>query len=222
MTASSNGRLWLRDGTDEVAEPDALIRWYDASVRYGPTYYRVASATPRDVVGLEDLGHAVLFAGRPSALAARSLVEHPVNISLVPEQPLSELDAHGVARVVDAVMDLVAMPGFGSAVATKVLHKKRPASVPVLDNKAIFGTYMIRTWRRGRDAWPRRSVPVKDRKQIAAAVTAIAADVVAEENTAGWNALETAFPSLTRIELFDKLWWALVHSAQSSTLATKP
>jgi hypothetical protein len=31
-------------------------------------------------------------------------------------------------------------------VATKVLHKKRPKLIPILDNEAIFGVYMNPKW----------------------------------------------------------------------------
>ena len=30
-------------------------------------------------------------------------------------------------------------PGFGASLATKVLHKRFPALIPILDNQAIFG-----------------------------------------------------------------------------------
>jgi hypothetical protein len=36
---------------------------------------------------------------------------------------------------------MTSWPGFGASVATKTLHKKRPALIPVLDNMAIFGAY---------------------------------------------------------------------------------
>ena len=36
-------------------------------------------------------------------------------------------------------------PGFAASVATKVLHKKRPGLIPVLDNQA-FGAYMNPNW----------------------------------------------------------------------------
>ena len=36
--------------------------------------------------------------------------------------------------------------GFAASVATKILHKKRPALIPILDNQAIFGAYMNPQW----------------------------------------------------------------------------
>ena len=36
---------------------------------------------------------------------------------------------------------MTSWPWVGASLATKTLHKKRPALIPVLDNMAIFGAY---------------------------------------------------------------------------------
>jgi len=203
--------LFLRKGRERIDDARALVDWYDEEVRFGPAYYAAAPPARPDVVGLEDLGYAVLFAGRPGPLAAMSLSKHPVDVSSLPDQPLAVLGPEAVQQITAGVLSLVDLPGFGSSLATKVLHKKRPATIPVLDNKAIFQTYMNPSWGVGRDPWPRGSLVVRSGDQITAALHAIAHDVSAPENTVTWTSLEEAFPSLTRVELFDKVWWARAH-----------
>ena len=50
-------------------------------------------------------------------------------------------DGHGTHGVVSHGLE-----GFAASVATKVLHKKRPKLIPILDNEAIFGAYMNPKW----------------------------------------------------------------------------
>jgi hypothetical protein len=52
-------------------------------------------------------------------------------------------------------------PGVAASVATKMLHKKRPALIPIMDNEAILGAYMSETWPEQRASmdsvyWPSR------------------------------------------------------------------
>jgi formate dehydrogenase maturation protein FdhE len=53
------------------------------------------------------------------------------------------VNAAEVASFIAAVTD---WEGFAASVATKVLHKKRPKLIPILDNEAIFGAYMNLKW----------------------------------------------------------------------------
>lgn len=50
---------------------------------------------------------------------------------------------------------------------------------------------------------------VRFRESIRAALEAIRADLRDPSNTAAWHRLESRFPDLTRVGLFDKIWWAL-------------
>ena len=61
----------------------------------------------------------------------------------MPLEDSSDGDRDRVARVISQMAE---WPGFAVSVATKVLHKKRPATVPILDNQAIFGAYMNPDW----------------------------------------------------------------------------
>jgi hypothetical protein len=44
--------------------------------------------------------------------------------------------------VAELIGVMMSWPGIGASVATKTLHKKRPALIPILDKMAIFGAYM--------------------------------------------------------------------------------
>jgi biotin operon repressor len=46
----------------------------------------------------------------------------------------------------DLIVEVAAWRGFAASVATKILHKKRPALIPILDNQAIFGAYLNPKW----------------------------------------------------------------------------
>jgi hypothetical protein len=56
--------------------------------------------------------------------------------------PLEETSAGERAQVASFIAAVTDWEGFAASVATKVLHKKRPKLIPILDNEAIFGVYM--------------------------------------------------------------------------------
>jgi hypothetical protein len=65
---------------------------------------------------------------------------------VLPDCALEDSDDGERQAVCDVICTVIAWPGFAASVATKVLHKKRPALIPILDNEAIFGAYMSPTW----------------------------------------------------------------------------
>jgi hypothetical protein len=199
----------LVTGRHTLEDADTLLEQYRQQVRRGPTYYGCRSNTDPERVTVEDLGLAVLLEGRPSSRAAQTLVEAPVDLSGVVPDPLHETTAADRAAVVDAVMELVGSSGsgFASSLATKVLHKKRPATIPVLDNSAIYATLCSDTWERGQVP---RGQSVRARSRIADALERVHGVVSDPANRASWETLERAWPSYTRIELFDMAWWAYV------------
>jgi len=105
---------------------------------------------------------------------------------------------------------VVAWPGFAASVATKVLHKKRPALIPILDNEAIFGAYMSPTWPEQRASMESVYSPSRIRE----ALDWIWFDVTRPENEDVWPVLNRSHPSRTRIELFDMAWWMQFRSVQ--------
>jgi hypothetical protein len=46
----------------------------------------------------------------------------------------------------EVLAEMTQWPGFGASTVTKILHKKKPALTPILDNQAIFGAYMNPRW----------------------------------------------------------------------------
>jgi Family of unknown function (DUF6308) len=51
-----------------------------------------------------------------------------------------------LAQVASFIVAVTGWEGFAASVATKLLHKKRPKLIPILDNEAIFGAYMNPKW----------------------------------------------------------------------------
>lgn len=102
------------------------------------------------------------------------------------------------------------MAGFAASVASKVLHKKRPALVPIMDNEAIFGAYLNPSWPTRRA----RTESIYGVQRIGAAVDAIHRDITRHENQATWEALHRQVPGRFRIELFDMVWWSYFRQVQ--------
>ncbi len=194
-----------------IEDPWSFVDWYDRNVAFGPTYYGdwPTPASP-DEVSLSDLGWGVLLVGRPSGRAAHSLLCHgPVDISGVPTAPLHELDDHGCRQIVDAIYSIVELKGFASSLATKIIHPKRRASVPLLDNRAIYGTLLRADWAPGDNP---RGGTVSSRDRIATALAAVRWAVALPDNRKVWETLEKSYPYRSRIELFDICWWTLVRA----------
>ena len=99
--------------------------------------------------------------------------------------------------------------GFATALATKVLHAKRRASVPVIEGATIQTRFMDPTWHPTRIDRPKARHAVTD-DAVAAVVKAIYRCVSDPRNQAAWLLLESEFSDFTRIELFDMAWWAVV------------
>ena len=69
-----------------------------------------------------------------------------LDLSRFPGKPL-ELSTPAERRfLAEQIAIMTEWDGFGASLATKVLHKKRPALIPVMDNQAIFGAYMNPDW----------------------------------------------------------------------------
>jgi hypothetical protein len=84
------------------------------------------------------------------------------------------------------------------------MHKKRPGLIPILDNLAIFGGYMNPNWGPGQ---PAPYDTIKDTERIRTALDQIHTDLNHPANLQSWPVLEALEPGLTRVELFDSVWW---------------
>jgi hypothetical protein len=214
MTSTDADTLRFTDDV-QVVGASRYVEWYREHVRRGPTYYRHAdTGLSDDFVSVHDLGWAVLLEGRPSSAAAQALVlKGEIDISSIPRSALETLDDDQCELVVDGIMMLVALEGFRSSLASKVLHPKRPGTIPILDNRAIFGSFL-------RDGWaprdPISASTVSGRRQIRTALLAVRRCLLLPENQEAWSDLGRTFAT-NRLELFDMIWWAVTRAGSDQT-----
>jgi hypothetical protein len=178
----------------------------------GTRYLNQVPITPPDRLVPEDLAVTILINSRVGYRAYKSVQDlgPALDLAALPRVALEEtsaLDRDEVARVVATV---ATWPGFAASVASKVLHKKRPQLVPILDNQAIFGAYMDARW--PARASSQDSVWATDR--IRDALDRITYDLARPENADAWTALHALEPARTRVELFDMVWWCHFRSIE--------
>jgi hypothetical protein len=193
-----------------IHDCDALLLKYRDDSGY--LYLNYKPITAADQIFPEDLAITLLMNSRIGVRAIQSLVQMGETISLdqLPDKPLENTTAAEREQVAALMRQLAQFPGFAASVATKLLHKKRPALIPILDNQAIFGAYMY-------PVWPQKTAKmdsVKDYRHIRQPLDWIAFDINRPENRAAWVELESIEPTRTRIELFDCVWWMYFRAVQ--------
>ena len=179
-----------------------LIAYRDDS---GADYLDFEPSTPPDMLVPEDLAVTILINSRvgPSAFQAVQHRGHELDFASLPAVPLEESSDTDRDRIAEIIAQMAEWPGFAASVATKVLHKKRPATVPILDNQAIFGAYMNADWPNR----PSATDSVYSRNRIREALEWIRTDLTSPVNRDAWAELQQLEPARTRIELFDMVWW---------------
>lgn len=186
-----------------VADADQLLLSYRNDDGY--PYLDCQPTSPPDHIVPEDLAVTLLVNSRATGKAFKSIQKQgqPLNLSNLPAKSL-EATTQAERRVVAATIAQVAnWPGFAASLATKVLHKKCPGLIPVLDNQAIFGAYMNRYWPQNKSSQD----SIKSAYRIEEALDWIATDLVREENKPIWPQLQLVEPPRTLIQLFDSIWW---------------
>lgn len=189
-----------------VADVDGLLRdWRVKEKDFGQLYLEYEPMTPRNQVVLEDLAVTMLVNSRVEARQATGFFRNCASLDLseLPEKPLGATSEEERAEVASLIGVMTSWPGVGASVATKTLHKKRPALIPILDNMAIFGAYMNPLWPEQRA----KEDTVKAVPRIKEALDWIAFDVSRPENAETFGRLQELEPERTRIELFDIVWW---------------
>lgn len=174
----------------------------DDGLRY-LDYEQVAS---HDVLVPDDLAVIILINSRVNGSAFKSVQDFGSSLPLasVPTTPLEDSTPALRQQVAELIAEMASWPGFASSVATKILHKKRSATIPILDNQAIFGAYMNPAW----PVEPSRQDSIYAVKRIREALDWIHADLTAPTNQATWAELHRLAPTRTRVELFDMVWWS--------------
>jgi hypothetical protein len=131
-------------------------------------------------------------------------------LDALPGRALEDANDGERKAVCDVICTVIAWPGFAASVPTKVLHKRRPPLIPILDNEAIFGAYMSPTWQEQRAL----DDSVYSPSRIREALDWISSTSLGPENRDVWPARAQAHPARTRIELFDIARWMRLLSIQ--------
>jgi hypothetical protein len=202
-----------------VADVEGLLRsWHEKERDWGQLYLEYEPITPKDQLLVEDLAVTMLINSRVAAGAATSVCRHGAELELgsLPDKALEETTSDDREVVAGVIGTMTSWPWVGASLATKTLHKKRPALIPVLDNQAIFGAYM-------NPSWPeRRSLAetIKAPGRIREALEWITEDLTRSENAEVWAELQKIEPDRSRIELFDMVWWT--HFRALEPVSTAP
>ena len=132
-----------------VSDVDQLLRdWRIKEADFGQLYLEHQPATSQDRILVEDLAVTMLINSRVEARQAMGIIRNAQTLDLgaLPQKKLAETTDAERQQLAELIHAMTNWPGFGASVATKLLHKKRPELIPVLDNMAIFGAYMNRLW----------------------------------------------------------------------------
>jgi len=189
-----------------VVDVEGLLGdWREKEKDFGQLYLEHEPVTSSDHVFVEDLAVTMLINSRADARQAMGVSRNGATLDLsgLPDKALGQTTDGERQVIAELIGVMTKWPGVGASVATKTLHKKRPALIPVLDNMAIFGAYMYPLWpEKGALAETIKAVP-----RIREALDWIAVDVTRPENESVWMRLEEIEPERSRIELFDMVWW---------------
>lgn len=189
-----------------VPDVKGLLRdWREKERDWGQLYLEYEPLTPRDRLLVEDLAVTMLINSRVAARAATSVCRYgsALDLASLPDKALEETTPEDREIVASVIGTMTSWPWVGASLATKTLHKKRPALIPVLDNQAIFGAYMNADWPEKRSL----ADTIKAVGRIKEALDWIAEDLTRAENAANWLKLKAIEPNRSRIELFDMIWW---------------
>jgi hypothetical protein len=159
-----------------------------------------------DRVHPDDLGVTSLMNSRADGRAFQTLFREAsvIDLSQLPRVALEETNPDQRRQVANLVAQMAAWRAFGASLATKLLHKKRPALIPILDNQAVFGAYMNPRW----PVEPSRTETIKAADKIREALDWIAGDLAIDANRECWLKLRGIRPNWTRVEIWDAIWWA--------------
>jgi hypothetical protein len=190
--------------------PATLARYVEEEGRRYLAYVPITSA---DRLAPEDLAVTLLINSRATYRAFKSIQDHANTLDLaahLPARPLERTDGSDRVAVAALIARVASWPGFGASLASKVLNKKRPALIPILDNRSIFGAYLNPAWPTERS----RADSVWSVTRISQAQETIAFDVRRPENEPAWAGLSAIEPDRSCIELFDMIWWVHFHDLE--------
>ena len=191
----------------------------------GTAYLDHVPSSPPNRVVPEDLAVTLLMnsyaSGRTFLSVATYAHEVDPLLAALPDTPLEESSPELRERVVDLVSAMASWPHVQVSVATKLLHKKRPGLIPVLDNRAIFGALLWSPWAPPERKSKADSVHGREAQRIAEAIDSIHRDLTRPENAETWEGLaklvrEGYGKDPTKVELFDMVWWRYFRECEPS------
>ena len=118
----------------------------------GIFYLNHQPSTPPDRVVTEDISITVIVNAVWTLRALKDSmrsIEHnasSLDFSCLPKKPLEQTNSterDTLARFIERIAN---WKNFAVSTATKLLHKKRPGLIPILDNREIFGAYLNPDW----------------------------------------------------------------------------
>jgi hypothetical protein len=196
--------LFRTKGTPRrVVNVEELLTRYRSDPGYD--YLEVISICPNNKLIPEDLAVTLLVNSNVTGISFKSIRDHgeSINLDMLPQKKLEETTEEERKTIAQVIFEMAKWPKFAASVATKVLHKKRPFLIPILDNTAIFGAYMKQAWP---DA-PSSNSSVKKKSRIIEALNWITADLLFGENVPVWQELQRIEPNRALIQIFDSVWW---------------
>ncbi len=199
-----------------VADVEELLVAYRRDT--GTRYLDHVPCTPPDRLVPEDLAVTILINSRVGSTAFVAVQDHgsELDLAALPDKPLQDTTPSERQQVAELIADVAQWPGFAASVASKVLHKKRPALIPIIDNQAIFGAYMNPLWPDS----PSLTESVYAASRVREAFDWIAFDITRPENRDTWNALAAIEPSRTLLDLFDMVWWIYFRTVEPVRVVT--
>jgi hypothetical protein len=119
-----------------ISDAEVLLAEYLAED--GLRYLNWKPSTDPDHLSPEDLAVTILIISRVGPAAFRSVQDRGPELDLrhLPDLPLEEASPATRARVAGFIAAVTEWEGFAASVATKILHKKLPKLIPILDNEA--------------------------------------------------------------------------------------
>lgn len=136
--------------------------------------------------------------------------EGSLNIDDVPATPLSSCTSAELESIASGITSRAKeWDGFGVSTVSKVIHRKRRSTVPILDRRAISGAYVDPHWNPTKAA---KGV-APSQSQVVDTLALIANDLQLEANQRGWTLAKQSWQELQNIELFDVVWWSVWRDA---------
>lgn len=129
-----------------IPNADDLLREYRKDMGYDYLDYKLI--TPADKILPEDLAVTLLMNSQVGWRAFQSLQKygHSIELANLPKKSLEQTSIEERKQIAALITKLAQFPGIAASVATKILHKKRPALIPILDNQAIFRADINLEW----------------------------------------------------------------------------